>query len=233
MERFLVAAWESGANPVVLLTKADLCDDPAKFAALVEGSAPGVPVLTVSALLDEGKDRLAAYMQPGKTIAVTGSSGVGKSTVLNWLAGAVKQATQGIREDDARGRHTTSHRELFLLPGGALLMDTPGMRELQLWDANDGWQQAFADIEGLAATCRFRDCKHEAEAGCAVQSAIAEGELDPLRFSSYKKTERELAHLARKEQTTAKQRDRASGGNKTSRSQQVRAAKSKSLFREE
>ena len=204
IERYMIAAWESGASPVVLLTKADLCPDPEAFAALVEDAAPGVPVHCVSALNGSGKEALGAYLKPGTTIGITGSSGVGKSTLLNWLAGHDLQLTQGIREDDARGRHTTTHRELFLLAGGSLVMDTPGMRELQLWDAQEGWQLAFSDIEQLASGCRFRDCKHDGEAGCAVLEALSSGELDPKRFANYRKTEKELAHLARKERSAAK-----------------------------
>ncbi|CAM4004018.1 ribosome small subunit-dependent GTPase A [Cohnella lubricantis] len=213
IERYMITAWESGATPVILLTKADLCDEPVVYKNEVEAVAPGVPVHFVSALRDQGKEQLAPYMRPGATIAVTGSSGVGKSTLLNWLAGEEKQHTSGIRESDARGRHTTTHRELFLLPGGALVLDTPGMRELQLWDAQDGWEQAFSDIEELAAQCRYRDCKHNGtEPGCAVTAAIAEGTLDARRFSNYKKTERELAHLARKERATAKKHSKQAGG---------------------
>ncbi len=203
IERYMIAAWESGASPVVLLTKSDLCPEPDDFAAQVEDAAPGVPVHCVSALTGLGKEALEAYMRSGVTIAVTGSSGVGKSTLLNWLAGQSLQLTQGIREDDARGRHTTTHRELFLLDNGALVMDTPGMRELQLWDAQEGWQQAFSDIEQFAESCRFRDCRHESEAGCAVLEALNSGELDAKRFANYRKTEKELAHLARKERSSA------------------------------
>jgi len=215
IERYLILAWESGAEPVVLLTKADLCERSEEQVALVENAAPGVPVHAVSALTGQGKEAVEAYLRPGKTIGVTGSSGVGKSTLLNWLAGDSLQRTQGIREDDARGRHTTTHRELFLLESGALMMDTPGMRELQLTEAKEGWEQAFSDIEELAAGCRFRDCKHEAESGCAVNGAIASGELDPKRFSSYKKTAKELARLDRKLKSSAAASAKA--GKKTNR----------------
>ncbi|MBB3108400.1 ribosome biogenesis GTPase [Paenibacillus phyllosphaerae] len=215
IERYLIAAWESGAQPVVLLTKADLCEEVALRVAAVEAAAPGVAVHAVSALQGNGMDSLAAYVTPGATIAVTGSSGVGKSTLLNNLAGDDLQRVQGIREDDARGRHTTTHRELFALPGGGIMMDTPGMRELGLWEAADGLHEAFSDIETLAAQCRFRDCKHESEAGCAVLAAIEAGELEGKRLGSYHKTSRELARHARKEQS-ASQRLKKTAAKRTS-----------------
>ncbi|TVX95308.1 ribosome small subunit-dependent GTPase A [Cohnella terricola] len=203
IERYLIAAWESGARPVVLLTKADLCEQPERFAAEVEQIAPGVPVHFVSALKEQGIEALEPYLQAGRTIGVTGSSGVGKSTLLNRLAGEPLQQTQHIREEDARGRHTTTHRELFLLKSGVLVMDTPGMRELQLWDSNEGWHHAFADIEQLSLQCKYRDCKHESDPGCAVHEALLAGTLDAKRLANYKKTARELSHLARKEMTAA------------------------------
>ncbi|MCQ6558689.1 ribosome small subunit-dependent GTPase A [Paenibacillus mendelii] len=224
IERFLVAAWDSGAMPVVLLTKSDLCDETADRIAAVEAVAPGVPVHAVSALQGEGVEALASYMRPGCTIAVTGSSGVGKSTLLNRLAGEELQQVQGIREDDARGRHTTTHRELFPLPNGALMMDTPGMRELQLWESEEGHEEAFADIEEIALSCRFRDCQHESELGCAVKEAIQDGSLDSRRLESYRKTGRELAHQARKEKAVSQRLKKNAGKRLPSAARQARSA---------
>ncbi|MFC5405911.1 ribosome small subunit-dependent GTPase A [Cohnella soli] len=218
IERYLIAAWESGAQPVVLLTKADLCDDPDVFISEVENIAPGVPVHAVSAIRNQGKESLAPFMRPGTTIGVTGSSGVGKSTLLNWFAGDDRQETQGIREDDARGRHTTTHRELFLLSDGALMMDTPGMRELQLWEANEGLQSAFSDIEELALLCRYRDCRHENDTGCEVNAAVANGELDAQRLANYHKTSRELARIARKDNASVAAAGRKAAKKKTTQS---------------
>jgi len=211
IERYLIAVWESGAAPVVLLTKADLCESPEAYVAEVEAVAPGVPVHAVSSLMDQGKEQLGEYLVQGKTVAITGTSGAGKSTLLNWLSGQEMQRVQGIREEDARGRHTTTHRELFVLPGGAIMVDTPGMRELQLWDSEEGFEAAFADISALAQQCRFHDCRHETEAGCAVREALQDGTLDAKRYANYKKTERELAHIARKERVSTRRQNKSSG----------------------
>lgn len=212
IERYLIAVWESGARPVVVLTKADLCDDPEDFISLVQSSAPGVPVHAVSSVLSQGKEEIAPYLVPGESVAITGSSGAGKSTLLNWLSGEDVQRVQGIREEDARGRHTTTHRELFLLPGGAIMVDTPGMRELQLWDSEEGWGEAFADIKDLAEQCRFHDCRHESEPGCAVRRALKDGTLDAGRYANYKKTEKELAFQKRKENAAVKRHALGSRG---------------------
>ena len=199
IERYLATAWESGATPVVVLTKADLCRDRDALKAGIEAVALGVPVHVVSAVTGEGLDRLSESFAPGQTAALLGSSGVGKSSLVNALAGTPLMATRAIREDDARGRHTTTHRQLVLLPNGRLVLDTPGMRELGLWDADAGVAQTFADVEALAAGCRFGDCAHETEPGCAIQAALADGSLDANRWRSYAKLQRELARLARKD----------------------------------
>jgi ribosome biogenesis GTPase len=199
IERYLATAWESGASPVVVLTKADLCDDCAAHKARIEAVALGVPVHVVSAVTGQGLAELSASFAPGQTAALLGSSGVGKSSVVNALAGASLMATQAIREEDARGRHTTTHRELVLLPGGRLMLDTPGMRELGLWDAEAGVATTFADIEALVSECRFRDCAHGAEPGCAVRAALVDGSLDEGRWRSYAKLQREAARFARRD----------------------------------
>ncbi|MGO1076174.1 ribosome small subunit-dependent GTPase A [Inquilinus sp. CA228] len=204
IERYLATAWESGASPVVVLTKADLCADRDGPLAEIEAVALGVPVHVVSAVTGEGVDGLRDSFAPGQTAVLLGSSGVGKSSLVNALAGTELMATGGIREDDARGRHTTTHRELVLLPNGRLVLDTPGMRELGLWDAEGGVAATFADIEALAAACRFADCRHEAEPGCAVRAALEDGSLDPERWRSWGKLQRELAHLDRKEDPLAR-----------------------------
>ena len=196
LERYLATAWESGAEPVIVVTKADLVDDAEAAIALaeVEAIAFGVPLHAVSNVSGEGLDGLAGYLRPGCTVALLGSSGAGKSTLVNRLAGRERQATQALR-DDGRGRHTTTHRELVPLPSGALVLDTPGLRELQLWDAGDGVERTFEDVTALAADCRFADCSHRTEPGCAVQAALDAGTLDAERWASYEKLRRELHAL--------------------------------------
>jgi ribosome biogenesis GTPase len=207
LERYLTLAWESGATPVLVLTKADLCDDPLGRLLEAEGVAMGVSVHVVSNVTGEGIDELAVHLAPARTIALLGSSGVGKSSLANRLLGADVQAVKEIAEDGT-GRHTTTARELFRLPGGALLVDTPGLREVQLWDADDGIDQAFADIDELAAGCRFNDCAHTHEPGCAVQEAIEEGRLPRERLQSYRVLQRELARLARKQDARLRSEER-------------------------
>ncbi|HEX7920778.1 MAG TPA: ribosome small subunit-dependent GTPase A [Bradyrhizobium sp.] len=204
LERYLATAWQSGARPVVVLTKADLCDAPDDIVAATESVAFGAPVLVASAVTGAGMTELAALLKSGETCVLVGSSGAGKSTLVNVFAGTERMATGGIREDDARGRHTTTHRELVRLPGGALILDTPGMRELGLIDAEEGLGAAFDDIEALARDCRFKDCGHGNEPGCAVRAALESGQLDPDRWRSFQKLQRELAHLDRKEDRAAR-----------------------------
>lgn len=190
LERYLTVAWDSGAAPVVLLTKKDLCDDLTSKLAQVESAAAGTEILTVSALEEDGCQAITQYLIPGKTLAFVGSSGVGKSTLINRLLGEDRLKTNGLRNDD-RGRHTTTHRALIVLPGGAMVIDTPGMRELGMWDAGEGLSSAFADIEALAARCRFKDCTHRTEPGCAVRLAVERGQLSQARLLSYEKLKTE------------------------------------------
>lgn len=189
LERYLAVAWDSGATPVVLLTKSDLAKDLAEKLVEVESVSPGVDILVSSAMETEGHAALLPYMQPGRTVAFLGSSGVGKSTLINRLAGAELQTTRGLRDDD-KGRHTTTRRELIPLENGAWVLDTPGMRELGLERADVS--RGFADVEALAVECKFRDCQHDREPGCAVQAAVAAGQLSPERLASYRKLKREV-----------------------------------------
>ncbi|HTE43804.1 MAG TPA: ribosome small subunit-dependent GTPase A [Gemmatimonadaceae bacterium] len=201
-ERYLTLAWESGAIPVVVLTKADLVDDPTVHVVAVQAIAPGVDVFAASTVTGLGLSELAALLAPGTTAVLLGSSGVGKSTVVNALLGTDKQRTSAVRSDGA-GRHTTTHRELIELPAGASLIDTPGMRELQLWTADDGLETAFDDISVLARDCRFGDCLHDTEPDCAVRSAIERGALDEARLASWRNLKRELAYLERRHDAAA------------------------------
>ena len=194
LERYLATGWESGAQPVVLLTKADLADDVEAAVAEVEAITFGVPVHAVSARTGEGLDVIRSYLEGNRTAVLLGSSGVGKSTIVNALLGDGEIETQELRSD-GRGRHTTTRRELHLLPGGGIVLDTPGIRELQLWDAEQGLEEAFEDVEELAAACRFGDCAHDREPGCAVREALESGALPAERWESYRKLQRELEAL--------------------------------------
>ncbi|HZZ36541.1 MAG TPA: ribosome small subunit-dependent GTPase A [Caulobacteraceae bacterium] len=208
LERYLSTAWQSGAKPVIVLIKADLCDDVGEALEEIEAVAFGTPVLAVSAITGEGLEAVRAHLGPGLTAVLVGSSGVGKSTLLNALAGEEMMAVGAISGDALHGRHTTTHRELVLLPGGGLMLDTPGMRELGLWDSDDGLSVTFEDIEQLAERCHFRDCAHGSEPGCAVREALHDGALDHGRWKSYQKLQRELAHLERKEDRAAHEAER-------------------------
>ena len=195
IERYLVTIWESGAVPEIVLTKADRVDDPSEQVAAVEAVAMGVPVYVISALTGQGCDALRARLAPGVTAVLIGSSGVGKSTLVNRFAGFERMAVRETRADDDDGRHTTSHRQLIELPGGGLVIDTPGIRELQLWDSG-GIDEAFADVEEFAAACRFNDCSHGTEPGCAVNEALASGALAEERYANWRKLQRELRAIA-------------------------------------
>jgi len=203
IERYLVMAWESGANPVLVLNKADLCPDVEHRRVDLDAIALGVSVHAISAASGQGIDQLAPYLLPGQTVALVGSSGVGKSTLTNSLLGTQQQTVQAVRADDSRGRHTTTHRHLLLLPSGALLIDTPGMRELQLWSAPEGLDDTFPEVEALAAQCKFRDCQHQNEPGCAVQAAIASGQLDGKRLRSFQKLQKEQQWLEQRQDIRA------------------------------
>jgi len=208
LERYLAQCWESGAKSTVVLNKADDCADVAARLAEVESIAAGVPVFSVSARTGDGVEVLDRFLTPGQTIVLLGSSGVGKSTLVNHFLQRDAQAVQMVRASDSRGRHTTTSRELFALPGGALVIDTPGLRELQLWDAAEGVEQAFSDIEELAAQCKYGNCGHTTEPGCAVQTAIAEGRLDQNRLENQRKLEREHEFLRRKVDPEAQKQEK-------------------------
>jgi ribosome biogenesis GTPase len=208
LERYLALAWGSEASPVVVLNKADRATDVSAAVSRVESVALGVDIHPTSALTGSGVDAVAAHLSPGRTAVVLGPSGVGKSTLVNALLGEERQLTREIREADGRGRHTTTHRELIPLPGGALLIDTPGIRSLELLDADDGVGLLYADIEAIAADCRFADCRHEREPGCAVRAAVDDGSIDSGRWAGYRKLERHEAHLARETDVRAREAER-------------------------
>lgn len=199
IERYLIMAWESGADPVIILSKADLCDDLEEKLMEVERTAVGVPIHVISTVDGRGLDELNQYLIPGRTIALLGSSGVGKSTLINHLAQKELQKTNEVREYDDRGRHTSTSREMFVLDSGTIMIDTPGMREIQMWNGEEGITEAFEDIEKLAARCKFTDCKHKKEPGCAVREAIENGTLSSERFESYIKLQKEIRMAERKQ----------------------------------
>jgi len=213
LERYLTLTWQSGAIPVIILTKADLIDDAQRQISEVESIATGVDIVATSSKTGEGLNKLEKYLQPGKTCVFLGSSGVGKSSLLNTLMGESVMEVREIRDDDAKGRHTTTRRQLFTLPCGTHIIDTPGMRELGIWDNIDGIGDAvsdvFADIEKHLGTCKFSDCQHESEPGCAIKAAIESSEITQERWESYLKLKREALYAGDK---LAAMRDRAGKG---------------------
>lgn len=206
LERYLTLGWQSGGVPIVLLTKTDQVKEYSEQLAEAQEIALGTEVYPISAVTSEGLAALESYLEPDKTVVLVGSSGVGKSTLLNRLLGKEIMETQAVREDDSRGRHTTTHRELFILENGSKIIDTPGMREVGMWDVSKGLEQTFADVEAYFGNCRFKDCLHQSEPGCAVKEALANGELARERWESYLKlleeaqfTNDKTAYLQKKE----------------------------------
>lgn len=204
MERYLAVVWDSGASPEIVLTKTDLSEDLEHEISRLRVTAVGIPIRCVSSTDPESVQRLRDTLKPGSTVCLLGPSGVGKSTLVNVLSGEEVARIGGVREKDRRGRHTTTRRSLFQIPGGACLLDTPGIRELRIWDLGDGLRGAFPDIEGYAERCRFRDCRHETEPGCAVLAAVEDGALDPARLGSFRKLQAEAAYEQRKNDPRAR-----------------------------
>ena len=211
IERYITLVYNSGAGPVVVLNKTDLAEDVEAAIAQTEAVSPGVPVYAVSAEEDVGIDQLEKHLGPGRTLAFLGSSGVGKSTIINRLLGADRLEVGEVREADGKGRHTTTHRELVILPDGGAVIDTPGMREIQVWGSEDGLADAFPEIDELAAGCRFRDCRHDSELGCAVREALTAGLLDDGRFESYMKLRSEFENLGHRRSQRARMEERREG----------------------
>jgi ribosome biogenesis GTPase len=209
IERYLILAWESGSSPVIILNKVDLCDDVENRIRDTESVAPGVPVHAISATKLFGIETLRTYLGKGSTAALLGPSGVGKSAIINALHGSERQQVGDVRESDKRGRHTTTSRELIILPGAGLIIDTPGMREIQVWSEEGNLNDTFRDIQQIAEQCRFSNCSHSTEPGCAVRAAVQRGELDYARLQNYHKLQRELEHLAARQDNKARLEEKA------------------------
>lgn len=199
IERYLVTAWQSGATPIIILTKSDLCSDCIEKKMMVEGIAIGVHVIVVSSFTGDGIDELKEIIKPGETVVFLGSSGVGKSSLVNSISGEEIMKVNGIREGDSKGRHTTTHRQLIMLKNGTMIIDTPGMRELEMWAVEEGVDSAFEEINELSNRCKFRDCKHENEQGCAVKIALENGDISQERWKNYLKLKREARFARQKE----------------------------------
>jgi len=211
IERYLTLIYNSGASPVIILNKADMCADAEDLRELTESSAPGTPVHVLSALQGAGIETIQQYLKEGSTIAFLGSSGVGKSTLINRLLDEERMAVKDVREADGKGRHTTTHRELIVLPDGGALIDTPGMREIQVWGSTEGLSSSFPEIEQMAQDCRFKDCRHETEPGCAVLEAVSDDELSRDRYVSYLKLRGELENLEMRKNESARHNEKVQG----------------------
>jgi ribosome biogenesis GTPase / thiamine phosphate phosphatase len=209
LERYLTSAWESGAVPVIVLTKADLCSDYSDYMEQLEQIAFGVSIVPISSVTGKGIEKLMKFIKPSKTIVFLGSSGVGKSSLVNAIAGEEIMKVSGIREDDSKGRHTTTHRQLIMLENGTMIIDTPGMRKLGMWDASEGLDTAFSEIEELSRKCKFRDCSHKGEPGCAVKIALESGELSQARWESYLKLKKEIRFAESKESIDMRLKEKA------------------------
>lgn len=232
VERYLTTILDSGARPVLMLSKADLCLEEAKINSCIEemqSIAPTIPIHAISVKTNQGLDDLRQYCQTGQTIALIGMSGVGKSTLINHLLGFEKQKVKEVREHDDRGQHATRHRELITLPQGGLVLDTPGMRELQLWEVEGGIEATFDDIQTLAANCFFSDCQHNSEPRCAVLAALDDGSLSPERFENYTKLQKEVRHLALRQDDLARRQEQKKWKKLTKQAEERARAKRKGI----
>ncbi len=209
IERYLTIAWQSGGMPVIILTKLDLCNNCSDYINQIEKVAIGVPIIPVSSITGEGINEIESYIKPSVTIVFLGSSGVGKSSLVNAIAGEEIMKVNDIREDDSKGRHTTTHRQLIMLNNGTMIIDTPGMRELGMWQVSEGLNMSFEDVENFASRCKFRDCSHGSEPGCAVKAALKSGELSADRWENYIKLKKEAEYAERKEKINMRLKEKS------------------------